>query len=73
ARELGALIHALERWFAGDTAVPVVLTGGLLGPQSPLRPQVRDAVSLAMPRVQFREDDVDPVTGAVALAGEMLT
>ncbi|MGH7643955.1 MAG: N-acetylglucosamine kinase, partial [Gemmatimonadales bacterium] len=73
ARELASLIHALERWFASDTEVPVVLTGGLLGPSSPLRRQVRDAVSLAMPRAQLREGDVDPVAGAVELAGELLS
>jgi len=72
ARELASLIHALERWFASATEVPVALTGGLLAPSSPLRPLVRDAVSLAMQRVQFREGDVDPVAGAVQLAAEML-
>lgn len=71
ARELAALIHALERWFAANTEVPVVLAGGMLAPSAPLRALVRDAVALLMPRAQFREGDLDPVAGAVELAAEM--
>lgn len=65
--ELVLHVRALARQLFVDerAAVPVALTGGLLGRGTPLRKRLEQRMKSAVPGAQLHAGDVDPARGAV--------
>ncbi|PYP15299.1 MAG: hypothetical protein DMD52_10630 [Gemmatimonadetes bacterium] len=71
ARELVALVVALERHYPGTTAVSVATAGGLLVPHSPLADAFRDRLAAESKRARLVSTKVDTPVGALQLAVRM--
>jgi glucosamine kinase len=65
--ELVLHVRTLARALFVDerAAVPLALSGGLLGPRAPLRKRVEQRLRAAVPGAQLRTDEVQPARGAV--------
>ncbi|HZF67554.1 MAG TPA: BadF/BadG/BcrA/BcrD ATPase family protein [Gemmatirosa sp.] len=65
--ELVLHVRTLARALFGDerAAIPLALSGGLLGPRAPLRKRVEQRLRAAVPGAQLRTDEVQPARGAV--------
>jgi N-acetylglucosamine kinase-like BadF-type ATPase len=72
ARDLAQHVAALCHHFPGDVPVDVALNGGLLHPDSPFRLRVEAAIGRVAGQVRVRPGTVDPVDGALRLAGDLL-
>jgi glucosamine kinase len=68
ALELSYLVVALARRFAGGEPPQVAATGGLLGPESPLRGALADRLADMAPGSRLREGTLDPALAAARLA-----
>ena len=71
ARELVALVAALEQHFPGSTPVPVAIAGGLLLVQSPLTAAFRQRLAVYVKRARLVPNRIDPAVGALKLATEL--
>jgi N-acetylglucosamine kinase-like BadF-type ATPase len=71
ARELVALVVALERHYPGTTPVSVATAGGLLVAHSPLADAFRDRLAAASKRARLVTTRVDTPVGALKLAAEL--
>lgn len=68
AREIVALVVALERHFPGTAPIPVATAGGLLLPQSHLAIAFRERLAAEMKRARLVPDRIDTPLGALKLA-----
>ena len=67
ARLAGALVHHFE-----DSFIPLALTGGLLGDQSPLRALLEPALTEHAPRAKPATHALDGAAAALTLAARLL-
>ncbi len=65
---LAALVGALRPRLAADVPVPLALGGRVLGPESPVRAALLQALARAVPRAQVRAESFDPALAAARLA-----
>jgi N-acetylglucosamine kinase-like BadF-type ATPase len=72
ARELSQLVFHLLPHFPGDIPVTVACNGGLISPGRPLFAVLKAKVE-EQPRLAMREQPVDPVEGAIAMARALLS
>ena len=72
--ELALHIRALARQLFSDerAAVPVALTGGLLGKGTSLRKRLEHRLKTAVPGAQLRGEEIDAARGAVRSALRLL-
>lgn len=72
--ELALHVRALARRLFADerAAVPVALTGGLLGKGSSFRKRLEHRLKAAVPGAQVRAEELDPARGAVREALRLL-
>ncbi len=68
ARELVALVRALERHFPDPGPIPVAVAGGLLLEQSPLAAALRTRLAAESKRARLVSDRIDSPVGALKLA-----
>jgi len=71
AREIVALVVALERHFPGTGPIPVATAGGLLLPHSPLAAAFRERLAAQIRRARLVPHGVDTPVGALKLAAEL--
>jgi glucosamine kinase len=71
ARELSQLVFHLVPHFPGEPRVTVACNGGLISPGRPLFPVLKAKVE-EQPRLSMREQPVDPVEGAIAMARALI-
>src|SRR5213593_4179441 len=70
ARELVALVVALERHYPGTAPVPVAIAGGLLHAHSPLADAFRHRLAAESKRARLVSNPVDLALGALQLAAQ---
>jgi N-acetylglucosamine kinase-like BadF-type ATPase len=68
ARELVALVQALQQHFPADAEIPVAVAGGLLAPASPLAAKFWEMLAAALPRARRIATAVDPALAALRMA-----
>jgi N-acetylglucosamine kinase-like BadF-type ATPase len=68
ARDLVALVQALERHFPADAEIPVAVAGGLLTHGSPLATRFWETLTVAVPRARHIVTPVDPALAALRMA-----
>lgn len=68
ARELVALVRALERHFPDTGPIPVAVAGGLLLGKSPLGAAFRDRLAADSKRARLVEKRIDTAVGALTMA-----
>ena len=71
AQDLAAHVRALVPHFAGASAVPVALAGGLVRGQQPVRRAVLRLLTEDVPEVCVNESVVEPPRGALLLASRL--
>jgi len=71
ARELSQLVFHLVPHFPGDVRVTVACNGGLISPGRPLFPVLKAKVE-EQSRLTMRDQAVDPVEGALAMARALI-
>jgi len=72
AIDLAHHVAALLPAFAGESRVPLALSGGLIRAGSPVRELLVDIIRHDMPAIEISEAPVDPALGAVRMAAELL-
>jgi N-acetylglucosamine kinase-like BadF-type ATPase len=71
ARELVALVQALQQHFPADGEIPVAAAGGLLVPTSPLSTSFWETLAATVPRARRIPTPVDPALAALRMAANL--
>jgi len=71
ARDLNELVMTLARNYPDRSPINVAFSGGLLGEGSHVRSALESEIRASLPLARIQPGSVDPVRGALALAGRL--